>query len=124
MKYWYERFKELRLKKKMSQGKMARALGIDASSISRYERSEGDVDLTENFSLRLAKYFTDQEIKYIKTGDNNIKIDEDFGICKVKDSESVYCDIPKDVAMIMEIVEELTVEQRRDVLRFVLDIAK
>ena len=68
MQYWYERFKELRLKKKMSQGKMARALGIDASSISRYERSKGDVDLTENFLLRLGKFFTEEEIKYIENG--------------------------------------------------------
>ena len=48
---------------------MARALGIDASSISRYERSEKDVDLTENFLMRLGKFFTDDEIKYIENGD-------------------------------------------------------
>ena len=80
MQYWFERFKELRLEKKMSQGKMARALGIDASSISRYERSKDDVDLTENFLLRLGTFFTDEEITYIESGkrtseDNNIIAD-------------------------------------------------
>ena len=72
MQYWFERFKELRVKKKMSQGKMARVLGIDSSSVSRYERSKElgkeDVDLTENFLMRLGKFFTEEEIEYIENG--------------------------------------------------------
>ena len=82
MKYWYERFKKIRLEKKMSQGKMARALGIDTSSISRYERSEGDVALTENFMLRLGKFFTEEEIAYIETGSMHQS--------KVQDSATLY----------------------------------
>lgn len=122
MKYWFQRFKKLRLEKKMSQGKMARALGVDASSISRYERSDKDVDLTENFLMRLSKFFTEEEIRYIKNGDMNIKIDTDFGIAKVKEQGDVYSDVPRDVAMIMEVVGELSTEQRREVLRYVLEI--
>ena len=63
---------------------MARALGIDASSISKYERSEKDVDLTENFLMRLGKFFTDEEIKYIENGESQEKNS------MVKDAGTLY----------------------------------
>ncbi len=129
MEYWYERFKELRLKKKMSQGKMARALGIDASSISRYERSKEDVDLTENFLMRLGKFFNDEEISYIKTGNSkrDTKVygcEEECNSGYVEERFPVDSDLPSDIITIVEILRRMDIDKRMDVLHYTLGLNK
>ena len=121
MQNWYDRFKKIREKYKMSQSELGRAIGKDSTQISRYER--GAVKKFPNAIYKLLQeVFTLEEVKYVETGDETIRIDNNFGICKVEENNDIYCDLPKDSAMIMELLHELTREQRRDVLRFMLDM--
>ena len=120
MSSWYERLREIRVKRKLTQFDMSKVLDADMSTVSRYESGRGAKSLTRNMKRKLSNVFTPEEMAYIETGNNNIKIDKDFGICKVEEKGDIYCDIPKDMAMIIELLHELTTEQRRDVLRFVL----
>ena len=122
MEFWGKRLKEIREKHEFSQKEVGDVLEKDITQVSRYERGSGAKKMPKYFNLDLRTIFTDKEIIYIKTGKNNIKIDENFGVYKVEEGEDIYYDIPKDVAMIMEVVRELNKEQRRDVLRYVLEI--
>ena len=91
MQYWFQRLKKLREEKGMSQAKMGRALGTDSTTISRYERSQKDIDLTDNFMMKLGKFFTDEEIEYIKSGNKIEKssLVEDSGVLYGKDDQVV-----------------------------------
>lgn len=123
MSEWYERLKEIRFKRDVTQYDLSKVMDAEISTVSRYESGKGAKALTRNLKRKLSGIFTPEEIAYIETGDSNIVIDKNFGVSKVEEDAEAYCEVPKDIAMIMEVVGELNTEQRRDVLRYVLEIS-
>lgn len=74
MQNWYERFKEIRKKHRLSQSEIGRIMGKDATQVSRYERGA-----VKNFPNSLYKLlngtFDEWEISYIENGLTN-KMDD------------------------------------------------
>jgi len=66
MKDWYHRLAEVRKKRGLSQGKFAREIKADVTTISRYESGRGSKTPTDAFILKLEKLLTESEIAYIK----------------------------------------------------------
>ncbi len=123
MENWHKRLKEIREKYNKTQQDIATILGKDVTRMSRYERGDGAKSMPAFMKRGLHSIFSKEDIAYIEYGQSSIEIDNDFGVCRIEELGDIYCDISKDVAMIMEVVGELTKEQRRDVLRYVLEIA-
>jgi phage repressor protein C with HTH and peptisase S24 domain/DNA-binding XRE family transcriptional regulator len=67
---WYERLREIREKHGMSQAEFGRAIGKDATQVSRYER--GVVKKFPNALYKLLMgIFPEEEIDYIEHGENS-----------------------------------------------------
>lgn len=68
MSTWFERFKNLRIEKELTQQQIADALGKDTTSVSRYENGKGSKDMPFIFKKNLTDLFTSDELSYIETG--------------------------------------------------------
>jgi len=73
MKNWYERLREVRDKHRISQSALGRAIGKDATQISRYERGK-IADFPDGMYHLLKKVFSEEEVAYIAGDDNNIGV--------------------------------------------------
>ena len=122
MENWHKRLKEIREKYNKTQQDLAVILGKDVTRMSRYERGEGAKNMPAFMKTGLLSVFSKKDIEYIETGEKCMEIDKDFGVCKMEDSGELYRDLPKDTAMIMELLHELTTEQRRKVLHYILEL--
>ena len=70
MSIWYERFKEIREKYKLSQTDLAKKMDIQLSQVNRYESGAGSQRLTANLKWKLLSVFTKDDVSYIQHGDN------------------------------------------------------
>jgi len=69
MSFWYDRLKETRDKYRYSQAELAELIGVDETTISRYESGRGAKKLTSNFRLKLRLAFSKDEVEYIEYGE-------------------------------------------------------
>lgn len=78
MSTWFERFKNIRVEKELTQQQIADALGKDITSVSRYENGKGSQNMPFTFKKNLTNLFTNVELRYIETGEKseNIKSDQ------------------------------------------------
>ena len=70
--------------------------------------------------MKLGKFFTESEIRYIEYGDEDYHIHSDNSHV-VNDSGDVYR-MPSDIKTIIEILQEMDINERREVLRYVLEM--
>lgn len=68
MSTWYERLKKVREKNELTQPELGSKIGIDATSISRYEKGKGAINIPYQLKQKLTKVFTLKEIEYIENG--------------------------------------------------------
>ena len=69
MENWGARLREIREKHGMTQNDLAQSIEKDLTQISRYERGGGAKHLTKSLKRALSDVFSEEEIRYIETGD-------------------------------------------------------
>ena len=122
---WYDRFKEIREKYKLSQAKIGRMIGKDGTQVSRYER--GAVKGFPNSLYKLLKdIFTEDEINYIEHGDSKKDVSmvqsakNTVGFIKKTKGDAV--DESDEIVNIVKILKTFDTKQQRAVLRFVWEM--
>jgi len=131
MSKWYERMTSLREEKGTKQQEIADVLGIDYTSYNRYENGK-TTNISRSFEKKLLKYFTSNEVEYIKNGGEKPQketkvINQSFTLStNNKDKEIENRLMPQslapDILNIVDMLKDIDKIERRKVLRFVLDL--
>jgi len=100
MEIWGKRLKEIREKHELGQKDVGLVVDKDITQISRYERGEGAKKMPKTFRLELKELFTDEEIKYIESGDTSTQENnmvEDIGAVYGSKEEQVSVPFHREV---------------------------
>ena len=118
----HKRLKEIREKHDNTQQDLAAVLGKDVTRMSRYEKGKGAKTMPAFMKKGLSDLFTKEEIAYIDTGVDILLRNEcvnDAGVLyNGEDDHKLHVDID----VIVDLLKEMDIKQRRSVLRYALEV--
>ena len=131
MSKWYERLTEVRSVNGLSQQGLADKLGVQLTSINRYEKGRGADTLPNKFKIKLLQVFTKDEVEYIEYGDISMADNRSIGNVGEKsyvnqgDNQNIndFKLEPKE-EMLLELYRNSNSDGKKQILKIALEVGE